>query len=82
MTITSLDQLNLSKQYTHSDYFKCGIEDRLELIRGHIRQMAAPSREHQAISRNLGRQIDSCFLVENVNDIQLPLTFDFRDLTK
>lgn len=59
--ITSLEQLDLSKQYSYADYLKWHITERLELIRGYIRKMSAPSREHQAISRNLGRQIDAYF---------------------
>ena len=61
MIITSLDQLDLSKQYTFADYLKWKINDRLELIRGYIRQMSAPSTEHQEISRNLNHFIDSFF---------------------
>lgn len=76
MTITSLDQLDLSKQYTFADYFKWKINDRLELIRGYVRQMSAPSREHQAISRNLGRQIDAYFFSRKCEWYAAP--FDVR----
>jgi Uma2 family endonuclease len=76
MTITSLDQLDLSKQYTFADYFKWQINERLELLRGYIHQMAAPSREHQDISRNLGRQIDAYFYVKKCSWYSAP--FDVR----
>lgn len=59
--ITSLEQLDLSKQYSYADYLKWHITERLELIRGYIRKMSAPSREHQEVSRNLNHFIDNYF---------------------
>ncbi len=59
--ITSIDQLDLTKQYTYADYLKWQIAERLELIKGYIRQMSAPSREHQEVSRNLNHFIDNYF---------------------
>lgn len=59
--ITSLDQLDLTKQYTYADYLKWQFTERVELIRGYIAQMSAPSRKHQAISRNLNHFIDRFF---------------------
>jgi Uma2 family endonuclease len=76
MTITSVDQLDLSKQYTFSDYLKWKITDRLELIRGYVRQMAAPSREHQDISRNLNHFIDMHFWGKSCSYYTAP--FDVR----
>jgi Uma2 family endonuclease len=74
--ITSLEQLDLSKQYSYADYLKWHITERLELIRGYIRKMSAPSREHQAISRNLGRQIDAYFYTRKCEWYSAP--FDVR----
>ena len=76
MTITSLDQLDLSKQYTFADYFKWQIDERLELLRGYIHQMAAPSREHQVISRNLNHFIDAFFWGKKCDYFSAP--FDVR----
>ena len=59
--ITNLAQLDLAKQYSYADYLKWQIVERLELIKGHIRQMSAPSRTHQEVSRNLNHFIDNCF---------------------
>ena len=51
--ITSLSQLDLDGIYTYADYLTWQFEQAVELIRGKIMPMAAPSRKHQAISRDL-----------------------------
>lgn len=48
--ITSLNQLDPNGTYTYADYLLWQFEERVELLRGKIRQMAAPSRSHQKIS--------------------------------
>lgn len=53
MVITSLDQLDPNGTYTYADYLLWQFEERVELLRGKIRQMAAPSRKHQSVSQNL-----------------------------
>lgn len=53
MTITSLQQLDPNGSYTYADYLLWQFDERVELIRGKIREMSAPSRKHQGISRNL-----------------------------
>jgi Uma2 family endonuclease len=55
MPITSLDQLDLSKQYSYADYITWQFSERIELLKGFIRQMAAPNRKHQEISFRLSR---------------------------
>ena len=77
--ITSIDQLDLTKQYSYADYLKWKIEDRLELIKGYIRERSAPARIHQVISRNLSRQIDAYFYAKKCEWYAAP--FDVR-LTK
>ncbi|MDF7819406.1 Uma2 family endonuclease [Runella sp. MFBS21] len=60
--ITSLDQLDLSKQYTYADYLKWRFQERVELIRGRIFKMSpAPARKHQAISRYITSQMVKYF---------------------
>ena len=49
-TITSFSQLDLSKQYSYADYLAWEIEERLEIIKGWVIRMAAPSIPHQTIS--------------------------------
>jgi Uma2 family endonuclease len=53
--ITSLEQLDPDGTYTYADYLLWRFEERVELLRGKIRQMAAPSRKHQGINGNLHR---------------------------
>jgi Uma2 family endonuclease len=48
--ITSLSQLDLTKEYSYADYVLWRFQERVELIRGKIRQMAAPNTLHQRIS--------------------------------
>lgn len=55
--ITSLSQLDPNGSYTYADYLAWKIEERIELIKGRIAQMAAPSRYHQDISSNLHAHI-------------------------
>lgn len=53
--ITSLSQLDPNGTYTYADYLLWQFEERVELLRGKIRQMAAPSRKHQGIVTALTR---------------------------
>lgn len=55
--ITSIDQLDFSKQYTYADYLKWQFEDRIELLKGFIAKMSAPNVYHQKISGELQYQI-------------------------
>lgn len=48
--IVSLDQLDFSRRYSYADYFKWKFEERVELIKGFIYKMSAPSPTHQSIS--------------------------------
>ena len=53
--ITSLSQLNPETTYTYADYLTWKFQERVELLRGFVRKMAAPNRMHQGISGNLSR---------------------------
>ncbi len=53
--ITSLNQLDRNAQYTYADYLSWRFQERVELLRGKIREMSAPNRVHQGISLNLSR---------------------------
>lgn len=55
--ITSLAQLDPNGSYTYADYLLWQFEERVELLRGRIRQMAAPSRKHQSIAGNMYRSM-------------------------
>ena len=54
MEITSLNQLDLVNGiYSYADYLVWKIKERVELIKGKILEMSAPSPIHQEISGNL-----------------------------
>ncbi len=53
MSITKFEQLNLNELYTYTDYLTWQFEERVELIKGKIFKMAAPSLRHQSISSDL-----------------------------
>lgn len=77
--ITSLDQLDFNKRYTYADYLKWEFEDRVELLKGKLFKMAAPSSEHQELSSNLHGFIwnylrkKDCKLYAAPFDVRLPL---------
>lgn len=55
MVITSLDQLDPNGTYTYADYLLWQFSERVELLRGKVRQMAAPSVKHQRVSIKFSR---------------------------
>jgi Uma2 family endonuclease len=57
MTITNIDQLNLEGHYTYGDYLLWQFQERVELLRGKLRQMTAPNIRHQRISGALFSEI-------------------------
>jgi Uma2 family endonuclease len=57
LMITSLDQLDPNGAYTYADYLLWQFSERVELLRGKIRQIAAPSMKHQRLSFRLSRVI-------------------------
>jgi Uma2 family endonuclease len=57
--ITDISQLDLTKKYTYADYLNWWFDDRVELIKGFILKMTAPSVNHQSISGNLHRIISN-----------------------
>lgn len=79
MVITSLDQLDFNKRYTYADYIKWKFEERVELLKGKLFKMAAPSTLHQEISGNLYGFMwnylrkKNCKLYAAPFDVRLPL---------
>jgi Uma2 family endonuclease len=51
--IFSLQDLDVTKQYSYADYLTWQFSERIELLKGYIRQMAAPSSKHQRIAFQL-----------------------------
>lgn len=64
--ITSLDQLDFDKTYSYADYLTWQFEEFVELIKGKIMPMSAPSRLHQKavtkITIALGNFIEQNYL--------------------
>jgi len=52
--ITSLSNLDLTKQYSYADYLAWQFSERIELLKGYVRKMAAPTPFHQEVSMELG----------------------------
>lgn len=77
-----------SGEYTYADYLKWTIEERLELIKGKIYALAAPSRSHQNITGKVFLQIGSflqrrkpCNVYVAPFDVRLPRkSKDDRDI--
>jgi Uma2 family endonuclease len=61
MTITSLAQLDLKQRYSYADYLTWQFSERIELLKGYIRQMAAPSTKHQRVAFRLERILGNHF---------------------
>jgi len=55
--ITHIDQLDPNGTYTYADYLMWQFQERLELIKGHIFKMAAPTANHQRISTRIVREL-------------------------
>jgi Uma2 family endonuclease len=52
-TITNISELDFSKIYSYADYLKWQFDERIEIIKGKILEMSAPSIKHQEVSVNL-----------------------------
>ncbi|MFY7786487.1 MAG: Uma2 family endonuclease [Thermoflexibacteraceae bacterium] len=61
MAITSIEQLNPNTVYSYADYITWQFAERIELLKGYIRQMSAPNRHHQTVSGNLHREFATYF---------------------
>jgi Uma2 family endonuclease len=78
--VLHLSDLDLNKQYTYADYLLWRFTERVELLRGYIREMSpAPNRRHQAVLTNLLKQFfdatenKSCNLFIAPFDVRLPI---------
>ena len=80
--ITSLSQLDMTKQYTYTDYLTWWFDDRVELIKGYILKMAAPLRVHQKISYKLLKKLSvqlnesTCDVYHAPFDVRFPKKYD------
>ena len=74
--ITSISQLDSNKIYSYADYLAWKFEERIELLRGKIAAMSAPSRMHQDISSTLHISIGTALLMSRCKVYHAP--FDVR----
>ena len=86
--ITHFSDLDLTKEYTFSDYLQWQFSERVELLKGFIKQMSpAPSRRHQTTSQNLNFKIYSHFNTKRCSvfvapfDVRLPIASAKKDTT-
>jgi len=58
--VTDINQLDLNKNYTYSDYLTWQFDEMVEIIKGKVFRMSpAPNNKHQDISQNLVREIST-----------------------
>lgn len=75
-----LSDLDFKKEYTYADYLLWRFKERVELLRGKVREMSpAPSRRHQTVVTNMMKQFfdvtenKSCNLFVAPFDVRLPI---------
>jgi Uma2 family endonuclease len=59
--INTLEQLDFSQQYSYADYLTWQFSERIELLKGYIKRMAAPNVYHQRIAVEITRQFGNFF---------------------
>ena len=86
--VTNFSDLDLTKEYTYSDYLLWQFSERVELIRGFIRKMSpAPNRYHQVVSINLTGLFYNSFRKHPCDvyvapfDVRLPIPSKKKDTT-
>ena len=79
--ITSLDQLDFDKVYSYADYITWQFDGFVELIKGKIFPMSAPSRYHQDISMNLSTLLKMHLKNNHLECKVYAAPFDIRLLT-
>ncbi len=86
--VLNFSDLDLTKQYTYSDYMLWQFQERVELIKGFIKKMSpAPNRLHQTISKNISFKIylffekHPCKVYVAPFDVRLPIKSGIKDTT-
>ena len=86
--VLNFSDLDLTKQYSYSDYMLWQFQERVELIKGFILKMSpAPNRFHQTVSKNVSFEIVSFFKKHTCNvyvapfDVRLPIKSKKKDST-
>ncbi len=88
-TITNINQLDFTKQYSYAEYLKWEFKERIELIKGYLYKMSpAPARRHQELVWNFSMQIDKylrnkpCKAYFAPFDVRLPRNINDKDSPK
>ena len=88
VVVTNFSDLDLTKQYSYSDYLLWQFSERVELIKGFIRKMSpAPNRFHQVVSQNLSGIFYNSFRKYPCDvyiapfDVRLPIRSKTKDTT-
>jgi Uma2 family endonuclease len=76
LTLLALEQSERNGHYTYADYISWKFSEAIELIKGKIYRMAAPSRPHQVVSRELSIEIGLYFRGKSCQLFSAP--FDVR----
>lgn len=86
--VLNYSDLDLTKQYSYSDYMLWQFQERVELIRGFISKMSpAPNRSHQTVSQNLNFELFSFFKMHPCSvyvapfDVRLPIGSALKNST-
>lgn len=86
--VTNFSDLDLTKEYSYSDYLLWQFSERVELIKGIIRKMSpAPNRFHQVVSQNLAGLFyisfrkHPCDVYVAPFDVRLPIKSIKKDTT-
>lgn len=86
--VLNFSDLDLTKQYSYSDYMLWQFQERVELIKGFILKMSpAPNRFHQTVSKNVSFEIVSFFKKHTCSvyvapfDVRLPIKSKKKDST-
>jgi len=56
-TINKVEELDMSASYSYADYLRWKFEERVEIIKGKVYELAAPLRRHQSISMEITIQL-------------------------
>lgn len=83
MEIVSLSQLDVANGiYTYADYLTWKFDQTVELIKGRILQMSAPSRKHQGMSMELSATVYQKFKGHRCKFYAAPFDVRLYDKTK
>lgn len=74
--ITDINQLDFSKRYTYADYLTWKFMERVELFRGWIAKMSAPTTRHQRVSYKFTAELFQYFKGKQCQPYVAP--FDVR----